>query len=457
MYLDRSNRMDDEPRNSSAAFERQSQSDCALLSQLTLILLFFQVAFTWPLWINSHDYPRISLLGMNFLIRPDLDIFWLIVMGCAGSGLIIENIFRLWGGFRQKNLGEHHSLSSVFHFLWMILCIALLFVMLTNQQRIQAWAWQILLYGICFSTFMPAETMIWIRRLTISIYFYSAVSKLDASFLQSHGQVLLDGTLKLLPFEIALSESLRTAIVCSFPLVELLIAILLCFRLTRRWGWRLSLVLHLGLILILGPFGLNHHVPVLIWNAFFLLQNSLLFAGGNFQSGENGEKNVSRSRSRELLGRIAMAIALMFPATEWFNLCDVWPGWGLYASRGAKVQIYIERDDLKKLPTDVVQHCFRTAANPDHARLDLFRWSFAETNAPAYPEDRFLTAVALAVIQNYGVKDRFVFIYSGTANRWTGDREEVEISDLKTLQRFAEGFWLNTQSVKAEAAENLAD
>ncbi len=449
--------MDNERLTASEAIKLQSQSNCALLSQLTLILLLIQMAFTWPLWINAHNYPRIPLLGMNFLIRPQLDLFWLVVIGCAGSGLIIENLIRLWGGLWLKKTSTYNSSFSVLHFLWMLLCIALLFLMLTNQQRLQAWAWQILLYGICFSAFRPVESLTWISRLTIGIYFYSAVSKLDVSFLQSHGQVLLDGSLKLLPFEFAFSEGMRTAIVCSFPLVELLTAVLLYFRLTRRWGWRLSLALHLGLILILGPFGLNHQVPVLIWNAFFLLQNSILFAGTNFPLPQSHDQKSYRSRNQKILGRVLITVALLFPATEWFDICDVWPGWALYASRGAKVQIHLERDALKNLPPEVAQHCFTTTAHPGYARLDLFRWSFAQTHAPAYPEDRFLTAVVLATVQNYGLEDQFIFIHSSTANRWSGERAQVEISNLKALQRFADGFRLNTQPVKAEAADNLHD
>ncbi|HBN77883.1 MAG TPA: hypothetical protein DD473_19145 [Planctomycetaceae bacterium] len=462
--------MNSETPTAAQPIDGQSMLTTTSLSLLTLMLLFIQIAFTWPLWNNSHNYPLIPLIGLKFLIPAYGDMFSLIILGCTATSLVIENISRMAGKLSSRKLQndnltqtsadvQHTGQLAInrFQILWFILCVSLGFLILTNQHRLQAWAWQIFLYGICFSAFRPANSLKWIRRVTISIYFYSAISKLDASFLQTHGQVLLDGTLKLLPIEIDLSESMRTVIVGLFPLVEFLIALLLCFRFSRRWGWRLSLVLHFGLILILGPFGLNHHLPVLIWNAFFLMQNSILFASVNFQPDNTRDDRDQYKRRREYLGRIAIVAALLFPATEWFNLCDVWPGWGLYASRGAKVQLYIEREALKNLPPEVAQHCFTTVAYPDHVRLDLFRWSFAETHAPAYPEDRFLTAVALATLQNYGIKDRFLYIHSSTAHRWTGEREQIEFSNLKALQRFTSGFLLNTQQVKSEVAENLRD
>ncbi|MCG6156617.1 MauE/DoxX family redox-associated membrane protein [Rubinisphaera margarita] len=398
-------------------------------------MLAIQMALTAPLWGHGHFFPQIPLwAAWN---HPTIAVGEMVVIVLSGAGI-------LWilAAFLQK-FRQSPRTGILERLLWGVTGVALLTAMLDNQHRIQAWAVQFLLYAVCFSLLRPAMQIHWLRWITISIYFFSAVSKLDASFLNSHGQTMLDGILQLARIDADLPPALRSGIALSIPAFELLTAFLLLWSRTRRIGWYCSLLMHSALILVLGPFGLNHHLPVLIWNFFFILQNSLLFGRGADIVAADAGSCSDWSWNAATYARIVLTGCLLFPVSEWFNVGDVWPSWGLYASRGAKVNFYLRESALEKIPRELQAHCFRTAEYPEYVRVDLYRWSFAETNAPPYPEDRFLIGVSSVTIRKYDLESDFVLVHHGTASRWSGQRSVTMLDDFSELQSFSDRFWFN--------------
>jgi len=422
------------PASASRTESVVASNTSTFLQGLTLGMLAIQMLLTAPLWGTSAFFPRLPLFAFLELPSPAAHL----AVGLLAISGVIWVILSL-----LQNLKAIPRTGAAQRVLWIVAGMSLLGLMLGNQHCIQAWAVQFLLYAICFSGLRPGMQIRWLRWITISIYVFSTVSKLDASFLTSHGQTLLDGLLQLMGIETHLPPALRPAIALSIPGFELVTALLLLFRRTRRIGWYGSLLMHSALILVLGPFGLNHHLPVLIWNFFFILQNSLLF-GRTADLLVTGLSPWSDwSRNRATCVRFVLSACLLFPATEWFNVGDVWPSWGLYASRGAKVTFYVRDTTLEKIPPELQTHCFRTAEYPGFVRVDLYRWSFAATNAPPYPEDRFLIGAALVTIQRYHLESDFVIVHHGTASRWTGRRDVTVLEKISGLQDFAGRFWFN--------------
>ncbi len=404
------------------------------LQGLTLGLLAIQMMLTAPLWGAASFFPHLPLIA-SLSIPGWLD-------GIAVGLLAITGVSWMFVSLLQRKKSAPLA-SRGQRLLWGIAGLSLLALMVGNQHRIQAWAVQVLFYALCFVALRPAVQIHWLRWITISIYVFSAVSKFDASFVTSHGQTLLDGILQLTRIDANLSPALRRAIALSIPAFELITALLLLFRRTRRLGWYCSLLMHSALILVLGPFGLNHHLPVLIWNFFFILQNSLLFGRAADQVAQQATPLGNWHWDIPSIARGLLIACLIFPATEWFNIGDIWPSWGLYASRGAKVNLYVRGTALESLPTELQEHCFRTTEYPEFVRVDLYRWSFAATNAPPYPEDRFLIGASLITIQKYGLESDFVVVHHGTASRWDGRREVTVLEDFDGLVEFTGRFWFN--------------
>ena len=92
----------------------------------------------------------------------------------------------------------------------------------------------------------------------ISIYFYSAIGKLDFEFLHTVGQQMLGAMVTLLGQDPTLIPSwLRIVLVACFPLAELAIAAGLAWPQSRRVAGWFAIGVHLILIVVLGPLGLN--------------------------------------------------------------------------------------------------------------------------------------------------------------------------------------------------------
>lgn len=396
----------------------------------TLALFAIQVWITLPLWGVAHDYPLIPLFGL--LTSAPAWSEWLV--GSAGILAAVGIVAGLLGAGDKLRRG-----------CWLGLAVCLLLMFGLDQHRLQVWAWQVVLMGICFAGLRERDTAAWLRLLTIAIYFYSAVSKVDVDFLQSYGQTLLKGVFDLLPGGEKLAflpPSRRMLLAGLFPVGELLVAGLLCFRRTRYFGWIGSLLLHLGLIATLGPWGLNHHPPVLIWNFFFLFQNTLLFTGPEALLPVAAMENSQPVSRRERLTEATLLLAVLFPVSEWFNRGDVWPSWGLYAARGARVRLYLAPETARQLPNDMQPFL---QGGGEYRHLDLHRWSFDLFTAPSYPQDRYQFAVATTILNRLSPEAEFTLTHESTANRWTGKRTKTTLTSREELEAFASRFALNLQ------------
>ncbi len=355
-------------------------------------------------------------------------------------------------------------------------------MMLLNQHCLQVWVWQGLWLGVAFALLPAAQCLTWARLLTLSIYAYSAISKLDYAFLDTYGQTLLQGLWQALPLgleRLELPPDWKFRLVWLFPLGELAIAGLLALPVTRQVGWWLSLGMHVCLILTLGPAGLNHHPPVLIWNFYFLMQNTLLFSRGAFPAelpapnapvappvpaalkqnptppltgnsvvaspqGSDGVSSGERWRTRLAQGLLGWV--LLFPATEWFGLCDIWPGWGLYSARGARVRLYLPSEPGPPLPSELRPFLQPPPLGGAWRHFDTHRWSLAELGLPSYPQDRFQLGVARSVLDRLPADSDFLIIHQSVADRFTGSRQTTQIESRVELERFAQRYWLNSHA-----------
>jgi hypothetical protein len=167
-----------------------------------------------------------------------------------------------------------------------VLSIGFGLAFIADQHRIQVWAWQYFLIAV----WLALAPVAWQRRgwqaVMISIYLYSALSKLDLAFIDgvlSQLQLLAVRGLNwwnawpLSGQSGAMVSAYLQAVAWAVPMEELAVAGLLAFPRTRTLGLWLSLLLHLMLMIYLGPLGLNHSGPVVLWNVFLLGQNILLF------------------------------------------------------------------------------------------------------------------------------------------------------------------------------------
>ncbi|MEZ6044477.1 MAG: hypothetical protein R3C11_02625 [Planctomycetaceae bacterium] len=252
-----------------------SQTRLIWLERLTALFALVLLWCSWPLWWGGTSFPMIPLLPGLSSIPLWIDRALLIGLILALAGWIL--------------LPASYSHRRIFNF-----AIPLLFLLLAilDQHRIQTWSYQFSLMGIllgCRQQGVPSNSeqigysadraLKLLQILIASIYIYSALSKLDLHFISGGGFFLSEGLMQALGIDTTLwSDEKRKIVTSLLPLYELTVGITLLFKRFRRIALVGSILLHLALLLTLGPWGLHHSDGVLIWNLYFIVQNLVLFS-----------------------------------------------------------------------------------------------------------------------------------------------------------------------------------
>lgn len=412
------------------------------LGLFSLILL----ATTWKLWIPQTLFPQVPLFSwvMNFPVWIDWLTF--LVMTVTSVCILI--------GYRESWQKWQRVCGGLFF-------SAFLISITFDQHRIQPWAYQFALGYLILIFLKPPRAIRLFRLFVISIYFYSALSKCDASFVQTQGRELAQGLFSGIGISTKYwSDQSLNWVAASFPVIEFLIALGLFIPRTRRWALWAAVSMHICLMLAVGPFGLNHHSGVLIWNIYFICQDVILF--GFFSKGvpssDSSVSDVDRSLSFKAVSGSEGAVmviawfAVLVPLLEPTGYFDHWPAWGLYASHHDRVTLMIDEQAKIELPRSLQPFVASPQPLSRWCRVRTDRWSLAELGVPIYPQARFQLGVAIAVGKiletDAGTDDeqpQVKLLFEGTAHRLSGKRKISEHIGLTQIEQLTNRFWFNVE------------
>ncbi len=405
------------------------------LGQLTLMVT------TWPLWIPQKFFPQVPLISFaGDLPRP-------LERGLLGVLIVSLGYMIVFShSMRRRLAGLMMGLS-----LFGLICI--------DQHRMQPWVWQFLVLSFVLTLADDLNAISAWRWLIIGIYAWSGWSKIDVGFCGQHGQILIDQLFK----SIGLSDGIRNwpdvnrfRMAAAIPVFELLVAGGLCWSRTRRWAVFGTALIHIGLLLALGPLGLNHRPGVLAWNVFFLVQNGILFlsptVGRNHRSHtQDGSAIQESTKPNFAAGRSSLGIGaawtivvatLLWPLLEPFGLCDHWPAWAVYAATPERVSVLLHEEELAKLPERIRPYLGSPSGIDSWYPLRIDRWSLDALYAPIYPQDRFQIGVALGLVRKFHL-DQIRIVVEGPANRWTGKRIIRQYEGLESVEELARSYRCN--------------
>jgi hypothetical protein len=448
-----------------------------MLWQALCGLVLFGV--TWRLWWPGSGFPQIPWCELGRSVPTWIDALACIVLAGSLMALILSLSptigvripSRVGVGERAgvRGLSVRETASSNIRLLarlggsLVLPCgVASLGILVAiDQHRLQPWVWQMLLWCVVF--FASPRTLLWcLRWLTVSVYFWSGVSKLDHAFPREHGRLLLDGLTRALGIDTRFwSPETLASLAKVFPWGELLVAIwlggwmLVTFALSTdraemlpslRWPSRMlragcwgAIAMHLVLLLIVGPLGLNHEPAVLMWNIFFIGQAWLLF----------GRRDTSairavQSERRSIGDRVVTAftlIAIVFPVGSFWGWCDHWPAWSVYSSRPAIVEVWIDADAAESLPPEL-KACLAPAPPLETRReFHLDAWSYRELSCPLYPQERYRLALAKAFIDRHGLSDDAMVRIQSSPDWWKGERQAEELNAAELRDRLGRYRW----------------
>ena len=399
------------------------------------------VAATWRRWTPQAVFPQIP--AFEILCNAPAWIDW-ICLACLLTGLAL---LALGTPGRIETYGSLLVLVSLSVFF----CL--------DQHRFQPWAYQLWLLNVIWTCCGSRLCFHWMSWLTVSVYFYSALGKLDFEFLHSVGLQMLGVLFRIAGQDVSLvPPSMQIAMVTAFPCIELIIAICLATRKLRRVAGLSAIGLHLTLIVVLGPLGLGHRFGVLIWNALFAVQAYYLFVmprtarHDNAHSEHCNAPNLSKwtKSSADMVCSTLIAVVMAMPATERFGLWDHWPSWALYAPHSSRVHVEVAAGSISRLPRELAALIQRPNgeldASLDWAKVPIDAWSLQTLDAPIYPQARFQLGVARHVTKQVDAEFQVRVTILGTANRITGLRQSKTIDTSVQIAEASMGdFWFNSK------------
>jgi hypothetical protein len=385
------------------------------------------LGLSWPLWVEPTAFPRVPFVaGFPPLPAPAA---WA-VFGVALGAIASATAGIAW----RKCL----ALSVVLLGL----------LLLGDQHRFQAWIYQFGMVALLLAALPNTQALALARWWYVATYGYSGVSKLDVAFCRELGASLLDTACSVLGADCRRWPSTaRTHAILAMPAWELVVALLLSVPATRRIGRVGAVLIHGTLVLILGPWGMNHSTIVQVWNAVTAIEVWIVFGPGLASSRE-----PARVEGTSIAGwavRGLFLVGVLLPLGEPWGYCDAWPAHALYASHVERTEVFLHEDQIGSYPP-VVQR-YTDSGGPRGGpwrRLDLTGWSRAVRGVPVYPQARACNGLAEALAARYGEHDLIRVVQSGRADRWTGRRKQVSLLGLAAIRNHAARYLLNAHPAR---------
>lgn len=422
------------------------RSDLAIFRRVWSLAMAVLIAVTWRLWVPR---PEDSLARGGTIAFPAIPLFglppgmaWLVdavALACVVSCLVVIAARTQTGPWPTLLLGC--SLTALF---------------VTNQHRLQPWAYQAWLCCWAFtgwSTGLPTRRAL--LAITCSIYAYSALGKFDQQFLHTVGP---DFVGVWLPGWKPLTEDPSLGFlgwaVLGLPVVELTIAASLLIPRLRRAGGIAAIAMHTVLLLTLGPLGMNQSHGVIVWNLFLAFQAWWLFARAN---DVRHLLDVPRCGSLLRLPAVAViGLALVMPCGERFprgksyGYWDHWLSWSLYSPHTSRAELQVHRTALASLPASVTRFTRDTADDDGWVTLQIEKWSLAELGVPIYPQARFQLGVAQRMGERVPSQAVRVRVRT-TSDRFTGQRDEILLLGQRELADHVSEYWFLPSEKFSEA------
>jgi len=408
--------------------EARSPTDRAffLYQRLVALFLLLLLAATYPLWIDQASFPAVPAFEVLCAVPGFVDLILL--------GLLVALSVAI------QCLGPQSTRSPA---LWIAVSMVLVGCFLLNQHRFQPWAYQFAVLGLIFGLAPVPNARRLVIWISLSIYFYSAISKLNPSFVHELGSDFLLTFSAMAGFPLSYEELGGWKwLALAFPVFELLAFLLLLWPRTRKLGVVAACLMHVGLIIVLGPLGLSHSWGVLIWNGFFLAQAILLFG---FPPPAEQSPTPAANTTRLRIAQAICGCVILFPTLELVGLGDPWPAWGLYASHVGRTHLFLSRHAVDHVPQPLQAYVDAGSTDDLYVPVRLEAWSLDATGAPIYPGERFSFAAARAFVQKTDTAAAARVVIESPAGRLQDDRDADTFSADKFTMQADRRFWLNTK------------
>lgn len=268
--------------------------------------------------------------------------------------------------------------------VWALLFFCL-YLCFEDQSRLQPWFFNYL-FILCILLFYrqrPDEpdnfvsVFICLQILVALIYIFSGIQKLNSFFVEDSFNWIIS------PLEGILSSSqmaLFKGLGKFVPYIELLTGLGLLIKPFRFIALPMVIIMHVFILLMIGPMGKSFNHVVWPWNLAMILLCLLLY--GKVKQDHTFDRSVIFKSAGFYL---VIVVMLILPLFSLINKYDSYLSSSLYSGNTHGGTFILTDKAYRKLP--YYSRLF-VATSPDHNVLYIKRWAMTELNSPCLPEYR---------------------------------------------------------------------
>jgi hypothetical protein len=356
------------------------------------------------LWLSTRSFPLTPVWDRLPPIPPPFDVVWF------GGMLLLLPVIAV---VRRPR--------------WWIVALLVLACAsgLWDQSRWQPWFYQYLaLFGaLAWASWKPdcpqaqQAALNTSRLIVAATYGWSGIQKLNATFLAEVYPWLLHPVLPVVP------EFLRPLVTGAgfvVPFVETGLGLGLLLRRLRPLAVGGAVVMHLLLLLVLGPTGRNYNSIVWPWNAAMAAMVIVLF----WRTPAVTARSVLWP-ARSAYARVVLLLFGVLPGLHLVGLWDSYLSAALYSGNTLDGHVLVPLEQADRLPDDVQADL---EPGDDGWDLNVSSWSMRDLNVPAFPARRVYRHVAQVLAARCEPPADLYLVIDEQPDLVTGRRRETTIS-----------------------------
>lgn len=338
----------------------------------TIVILSFclGLAMSSHLWIGPRSFPLAPVFDVLPRVgRPVDQILYAALFTLAASALVAPK--------PQKFIAAFLAVIAIFCLL--------------DQMRWQPW---VFLYGFLLATLAlfswdnedvagRNRTLNIARLIVAGTYLFSGLQKANLNFVQNDFPWIVSPITDVIPA----AEPVLHALGMVAPLIQVAFALGLLTRRFRQISLVAAIAMHVFILAMFGPFGLNWNTIIWPWTAAMAVLDVVLFTG----EPDFSWRDVVWS-GRHAYHAAAIVIFIGLPLLSFFDLWDSYLSAALYSGNLTEGLIYLNDRGRDSAPERAKKYLVHTA--DDTNVISIQRWAIEDLNTTPYPEARVYKKIA---------------------------------------------------------------
>lgn len=337
----------------------KEKSTTHLFIQSTALFLLMGKIMSWKLWLGERAFPIVP--AFDFLQAIPSQIHFALLL----LSIICLTVCIIKPGFYK----------ALF-----VLLIAELLSCLLDQNRWQPWEYQyvFMFFVLWINRKSEQKSLLLLLLIFSCTYLYTGIQKFNPHFIKIvWKQTILEGYFHL--SKEMLGTTFITRLGYIVPCIEIGFGIGLLFHQTRKFVLALLIAMHLIVLVIIGPWGIEYNQIVWPWNAAMAVFFVIIW---------NKQIDVRQIKTT-LLPRwniITVVAWTIMPAFNFIGYWDYFFSMSLYAGRIDMCYIEIKNPP----PNFELQQYYRQKKNDSTNTKSIVvqTWAMGEFNTPSCPQAR---------------------------------------------------------------------